>query len=246
MVLGPNVDIPRNPWWSRIGETFGEDPLLSGRMAAGFVRGAQASGDMAVNLKHYNVYTQETNRRRGANTQNSVVDERTIRELYTRPWAIGGRRGLGVGDVRVQPHQRRARVRERLHAGAGAAPRARLRRVHPDRLRRVLSAHRGLDRGRDGSGDRRDHHLRAGAAGRGAGRPGQRGAGRSSACSNILRVYFKYGVFDHPLPATQSAGAGRGARRDGARDRAGGDHAAQEPQRRAAVAAAARSRSRSR
>ena len=34
MVLGPNVDLPRNPWWSRIGETFGEDPLLSGQMAA--------------------------------------------------------------------------------------------------------------------------------------------------------------------------------------------------------------------
>src|SRR4051812_7864980 len=94
MVLGPNVDIPRNPWWSRIGETFGEDPLLSGRMAAGFVRGAQANRDVAVNLKHYNVYTQETNRRRGANTQSSNLDERTLQAIYTRAWAAPVHEGL--------------------------------------------------------------------------------------------------------------------------------------------------------
>jgi beta-glucosidase len=93
MVLGPNVDIARNRWWSRIGETFGEDPLLSGRMAARFVRGVQANRDVAVNLKHYNVYTQETNRRRGENTQNSVVDERTLQET---PGAIRGDRRCSV------------------------------------------------------------------------------------------------------------------------------------------------------
>src|SRR5204863_3342839 len=80
MVLGPNVDIPRNPWWSRIGETFGEDPLLSGVMAAGIVRGVQANRDVADNLKHYNAYTQETNRRRGEPTQNPVPGELTLPE----------------------------------------------------------------------------------------------------------------------------------------------------------------------
>ncbi|MBT2498597.1 glycoside hydrolase family 3 C-terminal domain-containing protein [Agromyces sp. ISL-38] len=95
MVLGPNVDIPRSPWWSRVGESFGEDPLLAGRLAASFVEGAQAEKDLGVNLKHYNVYSQETNRTRGgqlgggddSQNQNMIVDERTLQEFYTRPWA---------------------------------------------------------------------------------------------------------------------------------------------------------------
>ena len=91
MILGPNVDIPRNPWWGRTAESFGEDPLLSGLMASRFVRGAQAGGKMAVNLKHYNLYTQETNRGRPPIT-NSVADERTLQEIYTRPWAARWRR----------------------------------------------------------------------------------------------------------------------------------------------------------
>ncbi|WP_198285556.1 glycoside hydrolase family 3 C-terminal domain-containing protein [Cellulosimicrobium cellulans] len=93
-VLGPNVDIPRNPWWSRVGESFGEDALLSGLFGASFVEGAQAERDLLVNLKHYNVYSDETNRTRAnmegatdADNSNMIVDERTLQEFYTRPWA---------------------------------------------------------------------------------------------------------------------------------------------------------------
>ena len=103
MVLGPNVDIPRSPWWSRVGESFGEDALLAGRLAAAFVEGAQAEKDLGVNLKHYNVYSQETNRTRGAQlggggsealNQNMIVDERTLQEFYTRPWSSPVAKGL--------------------------------------------------------------------------------------------------------------------------------------------------------
>jgi beta-glucosidase len=93
-VLGPNVDLPRNPWWSRVGESFGEDPLLSGLFGASFVEAAQAENDLLVNLKHYNVYSEETNRTRanmdGASDEdnlNMIIDERTLQEVYTRPWA---------------------------------------------------------------------------------------------------------------------------------------------------------------
>jgi beta-glucosidase len=94
VVLGPNVDLPRNPWWSRVGESFGEDPLLSGLFGASFVEAAQAENNLLVNLKHYNVYSEETNRTRanmeGASEDdnlNMLIDERTLQEVYTRPWA---------------------------------------------------------------------------------------------------------------------------------------------------------------
>ena len=120
MVLGPNVDIPRSPWWSRVGESFGEDALLAGRLAAAFVEGAQAEKDLGVNLKHYNVYSQETNRRGAqlggggseALNQNMIVDERTLQEFYTRPWCHRSQ-GSRVGHVLVQQGQRHLRVRER-------------------------------------------------------------------------------------------------------------------------------------
>lgn len=93
MTLGPNVDIVRNPWWARIGETYGEDPLLSGLMGASFTEGVQADGDVGVNMKHPLLYNQETNRGRLPIT-NSIADERTIREIYGRAFAPTTAQGL--------------------------------------------------------------------------------------------------------------------------------------------------------
>src|SRR4051794_30548394 len=200
MVLGPNVDIPRQPWWSRIGETFGEDPLLSGRMAAGFVRGAQARGDMAVNLKHYNAYTQETNRRRGVNTTSSVVDERTLQEIYTRPWALPVAEGLASvmcaynringehacehGYLQEQVLRRRLGFNGFILTDFGAS------------YHTVDSIQDGMD-------------LETGTiAAYGPALLAAVGDGRvpvalvDQRVRNILRVYFKNGVFDHPLPST--------------------------------------------
>lgn len=98
MTLGTNVDLVRIPWWSRIGESYGEDPLLSGLMGARFVESAQADGDMAVNLKHYNVYSQETLRTPiDGDSANMIVDERTLQESYTRAWASAV--GVDVASV---------------------------------------------------------------------------------------------------------------------------------------------------
>jgi beta-glucosidase len=94
VLLGPNADIIREPWWGRANETESEDPFLTGAIVAPFVKAVQDEGVIA-NLKHYNVYTQEINRCCG---QNSVVDERTIQEIYTPGWEAAVKRG-GLGST---------------------------------------------------------------------------------------------------------------------------------------------------
>jgi len=75
VALGPTVNIVRDPRWGRAFETYGEDPHLSGQMAAADVRGIQSQGVMA-SVKHAAVYNIE-------HPAGSVtVDERTIQEIY--------------------------------------------------------------------------------------------------------------------------------------------------------------------
>ncbi|WP_315094111.1 glycoside hydrolase family 3 C-terminal domain-containing protein [uncultured Cellulomonas sp.] len=85
VLLSPAVDIARVAQAGRAFEALGEDPLLSGKIAAAEIRGIQ-SHPVVADIKHYNVYTQETNRLSGGN---AVVDERALQEIYTRPYAIG-------------------------------------------------------------------------------------------------------------------------------------------------------------
>ena len=89
VLLSPAVDIARVAQAGRAFEAFGEDPLLSGTMGAGVIRGIQQS-PVVADIKHYNVYTQETNRLSGGN---AVVEERALQEIYTRPFAIGIEQG---------------------------------------------------------------------------------------------------------------------------------------------------------
>src|SRR3954451_5769256 len=91
VLLGPNGDIVRVPWWGRANETEGEDPFLSGQILAPFVKSVQDQGVIA-NLKHYNLYTQEVNRCCG---QNVIASERAVQEIYTPPWAAAVGAGLG-------------------------------------------------------------------------------------------------------------------------------------------------------
>lgn len=79
VVLGPTVNIVRDPRWGRAFESFGEDPFLSGQLAAADIGGIQSQGPMAQ-VKHYAVYNQETNRNTSAD--NAIVDDRTLREIY--------------------------------------------------------------------------------------------------------------------------------------------------------------------
>jgi beta-glucosidase len=75
VALGPTVNIIRDPRWGRAFETYGEDPYLSGLMAAADVKGIQSQGVMA-SVKHAAVYNIE-------HPAGSVtVDERTLQEIY--------------------------------------------------------------------------------------------------------------------------------------------------------------------
>ena len=79
VLLGPNSDPTRNPFWGRQAESASEDPELNSAMVVPFVQSVQERGVIA-NLKHYAAYTQETNRGIG---QNAIVDERALREVHT-------------------------------------------------------------------------------------------------------------------------------------------------------------------
>lgn len=81
--LGTAVDIARVPQAGRTFESYGEDPLLSGSIAASQIAGVQSHAVVA-DLKHFNVYNQEKNRLFGGN---ATVDARALHEIYGRPFA---------------------------------------------------------------------------------------------------------------------------------------------------------------
>ena len=81
VLLGPTVNLQRTPLGGRHFECLSEDPLLSGRIGAAYVRGVQAGG-VAATAKHYVANDSETDRF----TVDVRVDERTLRELYLAPF----------------------------------------------------------------------------------------------------------------------------------------------------------------
>ena len=88
LVLGPGANLKRNPLCGRNFEYFSEDPYLAGKLAAGFIRGAEAQG-IGTSLKHFAVNSQEKSRF----TSDSVLDERTLRELYLTAFEIAVNEG---------------------------------------------------------------------------------------------------------------------------------------------------------
>jgi beta-glucosidase len=78
--LGPTINIVRDPRWGRAFEAFSEDPYLSGQMGAAYVRGVQSQGAIMAQVKHYDVYNQETNR--NSSNDDDVLTERAMQEIY--------------------------------------------------------------------------------------------------------------------------------------------------------------------
>lgn len=88
MVLGPGANIKRNPLCGRNFEYFSEDPYLSGKMAAAYIRGVQSTGTVS-SLKHFACNSQEYKRF----SSDSILDERTLREMYLRAFEIAVKEG---------------------------------------------------------------------------------------------------------------------------------------------------------
>ena len=83
VLLGPGLNIKRSPLCGRNFEYFSEDPILAGTMAAGLVDGIQSTGTAAC-PKHFAVNSQELRRM----ASDSIVDERTMREIYLTGFEI--------------------------------------------------------------------------------------------------------------------------------------------------------------
>ena len=79
----PNIDVLRDPRWGRVGETFGEDPLLVSNMGSSMIKGLQQTNKVIACAKHFIAGSEPVN---GLNSSPMDISDRNLREIYLKPF----------------------------------------------------------------------------------------------------------------------------------------------------------------
>ena len=98
--FSPNIDVLRDPRWGRVGETFGEDPVLVSNMGVNMIKGLQQNNEVIACVKHFIGGSEPVN---GLNFSPMDISERALREVFLKPYVLAI--NSGVGSLMVAHHE---------------------------------------------------------------------------------------------------------------------------------------------